>query len=139
MDASSGYLVEFGCANQAAARTAAPGLRGSARGWLVRRALLIADVLGFTARVPAYRAHLRLERGGRAHRSANEYLLFVASLPFWMVGAKLYRLYDHDEERADHTTLEDLVGVFHLVTTGRGSSFVAMVLADPPTRPGPRS
>ena len=32
--------------------------------------------------------------------------------------AKLYGLYDRDEERTDHSTVDDLVGVFHLVTVG---------------------
>ena len=29
---------------------------------------------------------------------------------------KLYGLYDHDEERTDHSTADDVVGVFHMVT-----------------------
>jgi exopolysaccharide biosynthesis polyprenyl glycosylphosphotransferase len=104
--------------------------RTRSRGSLVRRALLIADVLGFTAAFLL--TELIFGSSGAVERIdiRNEYLLFVASLPFWIVGAKLYRLYDHDEERADHTTLEDLVGVFHLVTTGTWLVFVAMVLAD---------
>jgi exopolysaccharide biosynthesis polyprenyl glycosylphosphotransferase len=32
--------------------------------------------------------------------------------------AKLHGLYDRDEERADHSTVDDLVGVFHVVTIG---------------------
>ena len=44
--------------------------------------------------------------------------LFVATLPLWVVVAKLYKLYDNDEERADHSTVDDLVGVFGLLTTG---------------------
>ena len=35
-----------------------------------------------------------------------------------MVVAKLYGLYDYDEERTDHSTADDLVGVLHLVTVG---------------------
>ena len=35
-----------------------------------------------------------------------------------MVVAKLYGLYDFDEERTDHSTADDLVGVLHLVTVG---------------------
>ena len=32
--------------------------------------------------------------------------------------AKLHGLYRRDEERADHCTTDDIVGVFHLVTIG---------------------
>src|SRR5207237_5865627 len=31
---------------------------------------------------------------------------------------KLYGLYDHDEDRADHSTADELLHVFHLVTVG---------------------
>jgi exopolysaccharide biosynthesis polyprenyl glycosylphosphotransferase len=37
--------------------------------------------------------------------------------------AKLYGLYDLDEERADHSTADELVGVFHLVTVGAFALF----------------
>src|SRR5262249_50987218 len=46
----------------------------------------------------------------------NEVLFFVAIMPLWIVLAKLYGLYDRDEERADHSTVDDFVAVFHLVT-----------------------
>ena len=41
--------------------------------------------------------------------------------------AKLYGLYDRDEERVDHSTIDELVGVFHLVTLGAWFFFVAIV------------
>jgi len=47
-----------------------------------------------------------------------EFGLFFTTIPFWVVAAKLYGLYDRDEERAAHTTVDDVVGVFHLVTVG---------------------
>jgi exopolysaccharide biosynthesis polyprenyl glycosylphosphotransferase len=116
---------------QAALPTAAPATagRGRSRGSLVRRALLVADVAGFVAAFLL--TELIFGSSGAVDRIdiRNEYLLFIASLPCWIVGAKLYRLYDHDEERADHTTVEDLVGVFHLVTTGIWLVFMFMVLA----------
>jgi exopolysaccharide biosynthesis polyprenyl glycosylphosphotransferase len=49
-------------------------------------------------------------------RVSGEELLFVLSLPLWVVMAKIYGLYERDEERADHSTADDLAGVFHLVT-----------------------
>jgi len=47
-----------------------------------------------------------------------EYLLFLVSLPGWVVGATLFGLYHRDEERTDHTTPDDLVRVFLLVVVG---------------------
>jgi exopolysaccharide biosynthesis polyprenyl glycosylphosphotransferase len=88
------------------------------RGWLVRRMLLAADIVGLIGAFVAARLFfgppLQYERVG----AGIELLVFVATLPGWIVLAKLYDLYEHDEERADHSTVDDAVGVFHLVTIG---------------------
>jgi exopolysaccharide biosynthesis polyprenyl glycosylphosphotransferase len=88
------------------------------RGWLLRRALLAADVAGlaiaFVVAQRLYAAHL----AGDHVDALGEFLLFVLSLPAWTIAAKLYGLYDRDEERANHSTVDDFVGVFHLVTVG---------------------
>ena len=90
------------------------------RGWLVRRALLAADLAGLIA------AFL-LAQVLFGHDGPNpfdhvgvrlETMFFLLTLPGWIVVAKLYGLYDRDEERTDHTTSDDIVGVFHLVTVG---------------------
>ncbi len=39
--------------------------------------------------------------------------------------ARLYGLHSHDEERTDHTTVDDFGGVFHLVTIGTCVTFFA--------------
>jgi exopolysaccharide biosynthesis polyprenyl glycosylphosphotransferase len=87
------------------------------RGWLVRRALFVADVCGLTA---AFLVSEQLFGGGISANghlgTPGEYLLFVCSLPAWAVAAKLYGLYDKDEERTDHSTTQDFTGVFHLIT-----------------------
>ena len=57
----------------------------------------------------------------------SELLLFVCSLPLWLVLARAMGLYDRDEERPEHTTVDDLVGVFPLVTMGVWLNFVARV------------
>jgi exopolysaccharide biosynthesis polyprenyl glycosylphosphotransferase len=44
--------------------------------------------------------------------------IFLATLPAWVVAAKLFGLYEDDEARADHSTLNDLSRVFLLVTLG---------------------
>jgi exopolysaccharide biosynthesis polyprenyl glycosylphosphotransferase len=96
-------------------RRATPGLRR--RGWLVRRALMWADLaalsLAFTLSEALYRPAPSLFN---QFGTAMEYATFFATLPLWLVAAKLYGLYDRDESRANHTTTDDIVGVFHLVT-----------------------
>lgn len=48
----------------------------------------------------------------------EESLIFILLLPAWVVAAKLYGLYDRDEERATHSTADEVVSVFHLITVG---------------------
>jgi exopolysaccharide biosynthesis polyprenyl glycosylphosphotransferase len=105
------------------------------RGWLVRRTLLVADVAGLTLAFLLGQA-LWGEGAGPANRlgATGELTAFLVTLPGWIVVAKLYGLYDRDEERTDHSTVDDLGSVFHLVTTGAwlfflGSSLTG--LADP--------
>ena len=89
------------------------------RGWLVKRMLLFADLTGLTLAFVVIQ--LLFAPPGRALDPVHplaETLLFLATLPGWIVVAKVYRLYERDEEHTDHTTSDDLVGVFHLVTLG---------------------
>jgi exopolysaccharide biosynthesis polyprenyl glycosylphosphotransferase len=87
------------------------------RGWLVRRALLAADILGlsvaFLIAQEVYVAQMHIV--GRLSR-VTEFASFALSLPIWVVAAKLYGLYDKDEERTDHSTADDFTGLFHLIT-----------------------
>ena len=87
------------------------------RGWLVRRMLLAADVVGLSIAYAVSRAALP-SPGESGIEEVWKALIFVATLPVWIVGAKLLSLYDRDEERTDHTTADDFTGVFHLVTAG---------------------
>ena len=66
---------------------------------------------------------------------AELFVFFLISLPGWVVAAKLYGLYDRDEERTDHSTTDDVVGVFHLVTVGVWILFAGAWLTDSPIRP----
>jgi exopolysaccharide biosynthesis polyprenyl glycosylphosphotransferase len=91
------------------------------RGWLVRRMLLLADVVGLIgafwfAEVVA--AAAAPNSGGMA--KSAEFLLFALTLPIWVVVAKLYGLYDRDEERTDHSTTDDFSRVFHMITVCMG-------------------
>src|SRR3954452_20913074 len=84
------------------------------RGWLVRRGLLLADLLGLAAAfVIAEAATGNGVLGARA-----ELVGFLASLPLWIVVATIYGLYARDEERADHSTADEAMGVFPVVSVG---------------------
>lgn len=86
------------------------------RGWLVRRMLLAADLLGLIAALflAEWFVNRRAETGVLNARA--EVVVFLASLPGWVVIAKVYGLYDRDEERTDHSTADDFAPVFHMVT-----------------------
>ena len=95
----------------------APGGPRRGRGWLVRRVLLTADLVGLLVAFVVVEISLGAVRGASVRRDVIELaILFVASLPIWALIAKFYGLYDRDEERTDHSTTDDLGGVFHLVT-----------------------
>lgn len=86
------------------------------RGWLMRRMLLGSDVVGLSAAFALAEWAYGASRG--SVDLTTEALLFAVSLPAWIVMAKVYGLYDRDEERANHSTADDVAGVFHLATVG---------------------
>ena len=93
--------------------------RQRGRGWLVRRALLAADLAGLLAAFTIAEISMGALQGGSIRRDVLELaVLFVLSLPVWVLAARLYGLYDKDEERTEHSTTDDFSGVFHLVTVG---------------------
>ena len=53
-----------------------------------------------------------------------ELIGFVLSLPLWLLLARAYGLYDRDEARTDHSTVDDMFGVFNMVTVGAWTFFV---------------
>ncbi len=96
-----------------------PRARRTRRRWLVRSMLMLADVAGlglaFALAVALFRTKIdATDPVGHEY----EIPLFIATLPGWVLLAQLHGLYDRDEERTSHSTLDDLVGVFHLVTVG---------------------
>jgi exopolysaccharide biosynthesis polyprenyl glycosylphosphotransferase len=95
------------------------------RGWLMRRLLCLVDVVGLTT---AFVVALAVGSESSVVDTIEvrwEILLFTASLPFWVVLAHVHGLYDRDEERTDHSTVDDVVGVFQVVTLGTWS-FLAL-------------
>ena len=97
---------------------AEPARRRIRRGWLVRRMLAGADVLGLSTAFIATEFLFPPNRLTDHLDVSVETLVFLTSLPAWIVVAKLYGLYDRDEERARHSTVDELVSVFHLITVG---------------------
>jgi exopolysaccharide biosynthesis polyprenyl glycosylphosphotransferase len=95
------------------------------RGWFVRRALLAADATGL---VVAYLLAVAAVSGSSA--LWLQLVVLTLTLPLWIVAAKLNGLYDGDEERIDHSTIDEVVGVFFLVTLGAWVFFVGTWLAD---------
>ena len=90
--------------------------RGHRRKWLIRRSLAAADTAGLL--VAFLIAMIAYEGQGGQVELVVETLLFVLLMPFWIVLAKLRGLYDQDEERIDHSTVDDITGVFSVITIG---------------------
>lgn len=86
------------------------------RGWLVRRMLLAADLTGLIAAMALAEWLVNRHNSLGVLNMRTEIVTFLLTLPGWVVVAKLYGLYDHDEERTDHSTADDFAGVFHMVT-----------------------
>ena len=89
--------------------------------------LVLADVVALAA------AFLTIELlygagsgAGNTLHPVFEYALLLATVPGWIVIARLYSLYDQDEERTHHPTTDDLAGVFHLVTVCTWLFFAAV-------------
>ena len=104
----------------------------------MRRLLLVADVVGLMS------AFLLALAVGPATPFADrvnvwwEVALFVASLPLWVFLARAHSLYDRDEERSDHSTVDDIFGVFQVVTIGTWSFLAITHLAGLPHPTVPR-
>jgi exopolysaccharide biosynthesis polyprenyl glycosylphosphotransferase len=86
------------------------------RGWLVRRLLLAADVVGLVAAFLLAELAVNYPSDAGALESRVEILVFLLTIPGWIVIAKLYGLYDRDEERTDNSTTDDFGALFHMIT-----------------------
>ena len=58
--------------------------------------------------------------------------------PLWVFLARAHSLYDRDEERSDHSTVDDIFGVFQVVTIGTWSFLAITHLAGLPHPTLPR-
>ena len=101
------------------------------RGWLMRRLLLAADLIGLTV---AFVIALTLAPIAATDTVSVkwELLLFLSALPLWVLLARLHGLYDRDEGRSDHSTVDDVVGIIQVVTLGTWGFLAITYLAGLP-------
>jgi exopolysaccharide biosynthesis polyprenyl glycosylphosphotransferase len=78
--------------------------------------LLAADVTGLLTAFAVTELLFRDSDPAGGIGVSTETVIFVLTLPAWILAAKLYGLYDRDEELATHSTADEVVSVFHLVT-----------------------
>ena len=94
---------------------------------LASRALVVGDVTGLAVAFLA--AQFLATVVGVSPQDPvkpwEESLLFLATIPGWLILARLYGLYARDTGHTDHTTIEDFVPVVHLVTVGTWLVFAA--------------
>jgi exopolysaccharide biosynthesis polyprenyl glycosylphosphotransferase len=100
------------------------------RGWLVRRMLLAADVVGLVGALLTAQWLAPSADSVDAYSPRLEIFAFLLTVPAWIVITKLYGLYDHDDERANHSTADDFGGVFHMVTVCTWLVIVVTYLSD---------
>ena len=87
------------------------------RGWLVRRMLVFADIVALSIAFIVAQRLFAPDASDRVH-PVIEYVIFLAAIPVWIIAAHVAGLYNRDGERTDHSTADDLVGVFAVVTIG---------------------
>jgi exopolysaccharide biosynthesis polyprenyl glycosylphosphotransferase len=121
-------IVETAAPETLSAFGATVGVKRHRRGWLVRRALVVADVLGLT--LACGLAIVVSVAGSSESLSLIEVAVFLGAIPVWVVLADLYGLYSRDGERTDHSTVDDAVGVLNLVTLGSWLIFIACWATD---------
>jgi exopolysaccharide biosynthesis polyprenyl glycosylphosphotransferase len=105
--------------------------KGRRRGWLVRRALATADVAGVLlafalTQIAFAGSDVQVDRVS----TTVEVMLFALTLPLWVVLARLYGLYAGDEERANHSTVDDFYGVLNMLTVGAWLLFALAYVLD---------
>ena len=107
------------------------------RGWLLRRALAAADIVGLTAALFIAEWAVGAPNGAGTLSQSTEIAAFLVSLPVWIIVARAYGLYDQDEERTDHSAPDEFSGIFHMVTvcTAGAAALSFVTGATRPTTP----
>jgi exopolysaccharide biosynthesis polyprenyl glycosylphosphotransferase len=84
----------------------------------MRRLLLAADLVGLSSAFLVTELLYGSSGTPDAVDLGDEITLFLLLLPVFVLGAKMFGLYDRDEERTSNSTADDLVRVFLLSTVG---------------------
>ena len=89
------------------------------RGKMVRRALVAADAVGLVAAFALAMVLAPTDPGNV--EPGLEWVLFACSLPLWLSLFGVHGLYDRDEERADHSTVDEFFKVVQVTAIGTWS------------------
>jgi exopolysaccharide biosynthesis polyprenyl glycosylphosphotransferase len=102
------------------------------RGWLVRRALAAADAAGILLAFALTEIFFPPDVEPQFDRFGTqiEVMLFALTLPLWIVLGRIYHLYSSDEERTDHSGVDDFFSVFNMVTVGSWLFFALAYVFD---------
>jgi exopolysaccharide biosynthesis polyprenyl glycosylphosphotransferase len=126
--------VDEGLGSRLLDRLAGEARATKPREWLLSRGLALADTVALLGAFFVSQLLAGPTTAAAQSDVRKEYGLFLVMLPFLLYAAKLYGLYTRDAERADHSTLDDIVPVLHLVTLGTWVFFGAtwlLRIADP--------
>jgi exopolysaccharide biosynthesis polyprenyl glycosylphosphotransferase len=91
--------------------------RRHSRAAFMRRALVVADLVGLTL---AFLLQMLLAptAGPGAISETGELVLFLVALPGWVLLAGVQGLYGSNLDRAEHSTVDELVSLLQMVTIG---------------------
>jgi exopolysaccharide biosynthesis polyprenyl glycosylphosphotransferase len=91
----------------------AEGRSAGDKSHITRRSLAAADTLALLAAMAF--AELAVAAGDQA---AKDFALTILVLPLWVALFKIYGLYDRDDKRVTHSTVDDLPKLFHALVVG---------------------
>ena len=100
------------------------------RGWMLRRALALADAVGLTTALLVAEWVVAASNGVGTFSQLSEIAGFILTLPLWILVAKAYGLYDQDEERTDHSAPDEFSAIFHMVTVCTATAAVVSYLSN---------
>jgi exopolysaccharide biosynthesis polyprenyl glycosylphosphotransferase len=99
--------------------------------WVVRRGLVVADVVALLLTFGILELGYQPNPSVTNHVSTvTEFALFMLMIPVWILMASLYGLYDQTRRRPDHGTMDDVVGVFHMIGAGLALLLIVGTAAD---------
>ena len=102
-----------------------PAPRRHNRGWVMRRALALADCIAISAALAA--ALLAVDH---LHHERTTFAEGLLTLPAWILLFKLYGLYDSDSKRIGHSTVDEVPRLFHVLLVGSLGIWLVLRFAD---------